>query len=69
METLTMKKEYIAPQLSVSTFRMERGYAVSGLVNRAALWVAAGHIGSVSPAPSGQETWNEDNTYSTSGWY
>jgi hypothetical protein len=54
------KKEYMAPALTVVTFRTEKGYAASGLA--LSQWIAA------SIDPPTQEQWIEDNTYSGSSW-
>ena len=35
------KKEYTAPELTVVTFRAERGYALSGILAQMMLWESA----------------------------
>ena len=55
------KKEYMAPELTVVTFKAERGYASSQL-----LFFGLG-LGQ-SHAADGQETWVIDNYSGTTGW-
>lgn len=64
MET---KKEYIAPTLTVVTFKTEHGYALSGLrmFQDQMLFEQDYDARYNSQA---QENWSEDNSYFGSGW-
>ena len=57
------KKEYMAPELTVVTFKAERGYATSSL-SAAFFGLGLGQ----SHAADGQETWQIDNYSGTEGW-
>ena len=54
------KKEYTAPALTVVIFRVEQGYAASGL-GLTALF----HL---EEDAQSQEQWQEDNSYFGSSW-
>ena len=55
------KKKYTAPELTVVTFKVERGYAASAIFDGVGL-------GSSNAGSGGQEEWEED-TYEGTGWY
>ena len=56
------KKEYMAPELTVVTFKAERGYAESGFFG-----LLLPHCTEPTPGGDGQEVWEID-TYSGAGW-
>ena len=57
----TEKKEYTAPALTVVTFKVEQGYALSGL-GLTFLF----HLEDDAPS---QEQWVEDNSYFGYSWH
>lgn len=57
------KKQYTAPELTVVTFKTERGYAVSTPVFDGLFGLGASNAGG-----GGQEVWEED-TYEGTGWF
>ena len=57
------KKQYTAPELTVVTFKAERGYAVSDPI-----FYGVFGLGSSNAGSGGQEEWEED-TYEGTGWY
>ena len=59
----TEKKTYLAPTLTVVTFKPERGYCVSMLIFDGVLGMGQ----HASEKGNGQEVWTEE-TYSGSGW-
>lgn len=64
------KKAYTAPELTVVTFKTERGYAASYDMNAMSfLGVFGLNSGSYASSGGGLETWEEDNSYSGSGWF
>ncbi len=69
MET---KKEYIAPTLTVVSFKMEHGYAASGLTNNLRLFLDQFEIdGNLAPGYNSyaQQKWeDEGDGYFGSGW-
>ena len=58
------KKQYTAPELTVVTFKVERGYAASDPMFNGLL----GLINSSNAGDGGQEEWEED-TYEGDGWF
>ena len=59
------KKQYTPPALSVVTFNVECGYAVS---TPTPVFDGSFGLGASNAGESGQEVWKED-TYEGSGWY
>ena len=61
-----MKKEYIAPTLTVVSFKAERGYAASG--NRSiSTFLSLNFLDAGNDFNSqGQENWEEDNSFGSS---
>ena len=62
----TEKKTYIAPNLTVVTFKPERGYCSSNL-NMLVFDGVLGMGQQASEKGNGQEVWTEEN-YSGAGW-
>ena len=64
---MNTKKEYIAPELTVVTFKAEQGYASSGfrLVQDFSLFEQDDNSNYNSQA---QENWNDDGGAFGSGW-
>ena len=55
------KKEYTAPELTVVTFKTERGYAASGL--------GLSYTFTEDPVQGrSQESWTNDNSYLGNSW-
>lgn len=66
MET---KKEYTAPELTVVTFKTERGYAASSNNPLAALNMLASALGDLTGGNMEAWTIDEDETFTESGGF
>ena len=66
MET---KKEYTAPELTVVTFKTERGYAASSNNPLAALNMLANALGDLTGGNMEAWTIDEDETFTESGGF
>ena len=63
---MSQKKQYIAPELTVVSFKMEKGYAASGeepFIQRLLFGGSADGYNS-----QGQEEWSTDNSTFGSSW-
>jgi hypothetical protein len=60
------KKEYIAPKLTVGTFKAECGYALSN--SQQAIIIPSGLLGGLMPISTGQELWATNTEAFGTGW-
>lgn len=62
------KKEYIAPKLTVVTFKAECGYALSNSHSQQAIIIPSGLLGGLMPISTGQELWATNTEAFGTGW-
>ena len=66
---MNQKKQYIAPELTVVSFKMEKGYATSGLLPEPEAPFILGLFGDADGYNSqGQQVWEEDNSTFGTVW-